>query len=513
MTEMDRRTFLGRGAAFAGAGLFGSTALETLTNRSALAKDRRSTRNPYGPLRPVKDGTSGREILALPPGFEYVTFGFIGSTMSDGNITPLALDGMAAFPHPSDRKLVRLIRNHEDRNPQGAGSNPAKPGETGIYDTTAGGGTSTLDFDPRRGRLVRDFISLKGTIVNCSGGYALGYRGWLTGEEMVTTFAQRHGYVFFTPVGRGPRDSKGGDPIVPMGRFSHEAVTTDQRTGVVYETEDPGSGVGAGFYRYIPNRPRDLRAGGKLQMLGVDGRPQADLRKGQTPGRSLPVTWFDIDDVDPDVESNLDPASVFGQGYGQGGAKFNRLEGVFADGKGAVYFASTSGGDAPNGDVNPDGYQEGFGQIWRYRPARGHGHGNGHGKNNGGHHGRGEELTLVYESDRAEALDSPDNLCVTPRGGLMICEDDASSALVDTHPLAPGIEHVNRLVGFSRKGGVFEFAVNRLSESELAGATFSPDGRTLFFNIFGESEGPVAPYEGNEGMTVAVTGPWHKGPL
>jgi len=83
--------------------------------------------------------------------------------MSDGNVTPLGLDGMAAFPHAYDRKLVRLIRNREDRKAAGAGSNPVTPVEAGsVYDPAAGGGTSTLDFDPRRGRLVRDFVSLKG---------------------------------------------------------------------------------------------------------------------------------------------------------------------------------------------------------------------------------------------------------------------------------------------------------------------------------------------------------------
>ena len=47
-----------------------------------------------------------------------------------------------------------------------------------------------------------------------------------------------------------------------------------------------------------------------------------------------------------------------------------------------------------------------------------------------------------------------------------------------------------------------------LNGSELAGACFSPSGRTLFFNIFGRArfdEDPV------EGMTCAVTGPWHRG--
>ena len=61
-------------------------------------------------------------MLALPAGFSYVTFGHIASRMSDGHLTPLALDGMAAFRGP--RGTVRLIRNHEDRNLPGEGSVP-----------------------------------------------------------------------------------------------------------------------------------------------------------------------------------------------------------------------------------------------------------------------------------------------------------------------------------------------------------------------------------------------------
>jgi uncharacterized protein len=38
--------------------------------------------------------------------------------------------------------------------------------------------------------------------------------------------------------------------------------------------------------------------------------------------------------------------------------------------------------------------------------------------------------------------------------------------------------------------------MNRVSGSELAGACFSPDGRTLFVNIQ------------HQGLTVAIDGPW-----
>jgi len=66
--------------------------------------------------------------------------------------------------------------------------------------------------------------------------------------------------------------------------------------------------------------------------------------------------------------------------------------------------------------------------------------------------------------------------------------------------------NVNRLIGISPAGEAFEFAVNRLNSAEFAGACFSPSGRTLFANIFGNG------LRGS-GMTVAITGPWAAGPL
>ncbi|HVL03625.1 MAG TPA: alkaline phosphatase PhoX, partial [Acidimicrobiales bacterium] len=105
-------------------------------------------------------------------------------------------------------------------------------------------------------------------------------------------------------------------------------------------------------------------------------------------------------------------------------------------------------------------------------------------------------------------LDSPDNLLVTTRGGILLCEDDASGADNDTHPLAPGIVDVNRLIGIEvrARAEAFEFAVNRLNDSEFAGACFSPDGEVLFVNIFGDASP-------DSGMTCAITGPWSNGPL
>ncbi len=494
MTALDRRQFLVRGAALAGGTVVASSGWAGLTTRLAAAAPTGQRGNgrkgDYGPLRPVAadNERGGLEYLALPNGFSYVVLSRIGDAMSDGNPTPAQLDGMAAFAGPGG--TVRLIRNHEIRNadqvPVGG------PIET-RYDPAANGGTTTLDYDSHRRELVRDFISLNGTVVNCAGGKGLGDRSWITGEEIISTAAngKKHGYNFEVPLDRtGPALT---EPIVAMGRFAHEAVATDPASGNVYQTEDAGSGRGSGFYRYLPNNPSNLLAGGRLQMLAIVREPKADLRDGRAVGASLPVTWVDIDapDADPLTATNADglrsgTSGPFAEGYAEGGAKFNRLEGIWW-GTDSVFFVSTSGGDAKNPEApNADGYREGYGQVWEYRPLD-------------------SSLVLIYQSPSAQALDSPDNLVVTPRGGLLLCEDDASRD-GDTHPLAPGISDVNRLIGLTQAGKAFEFAVNRYNDTEFAGACFSPDGKTLFVNIFGA--GTVG-----SGMTVAIRGPWTRGAL
>jgi uncharacterized protein len=482
MSLMDRRAFIARGIAATGGGALSAVALERLASRAALADKGGNHPSSYGEPTPQPD-QRGINVLALPAGFSYVTFGHIASRMSDGNLTPLALDGMAAFQGP--RGTVRLIRNHEDRNPARLGS---VPHDRHTYDESAGGGTTTLDYDPRSRRLVRDYVSLSGSHVNCAGGFGLRRKSWLTGEETVfgpnfaaNPFDERHGYVFEVPLHRGPHDSA-SRPLKAMGRFMHEALATDERSGVVYETEDPGSGRGAGFYRFTPRDKHNLAKGGKLEILGIKGAKTYDARADQTRGRPLPVRWIEIEDPDPEYTTEGDSRGVFLQGRAKGACLFNRLEGCWADGD-SIYFVSTSGGDKKNGDVNTDGYEEGYGQIWEYRQ-------------------RDEKLVLHYESPGGDVMDSPDNLTVTPRGGLLACEDDASDS---------NAEHVNRLIGISPRGEAFTFAVNQF-DCELAGVCFSPDGRTVFVNLYGDSTGTPGEHA-DEGMTCAITGPWRNGPL
>jgi secreted PhoX family phosphatase len=478
MSTLDRRSFLTRGAAAAGSAVAGTTLFQTLGSAAGAAPVPRHQASPnrhgeggYGPLARAAD-QNGDEILALPDGFEYVTFSKIGETMSDGTPVPVAHDGMGAFKARGHRTL--LIRNHEVRTGPGTVPGSAQAPADTKYDELGVGGTVSLLFNARRGELETHFVSFAGSIVNCAGGIAYQDAGWLTSEETVAGpnqgWAKKHGYNFLVTVGAtGPEVSPA---LTAMGRFAHEAVATDPRTGIVYETEDDGND--SGFYRFVPADPRDPTAGGTLEMLAIAGQPQRTMITGQQVGLSLPVEWVPIADPDPDLEGGATAVAL--QGIGAGGALFNRLEGIWYDkATRGFYFNSTSGGNAA------------MGQVWHYSP-------------------RSELLTLFFESPGGSVLDSPDNLLVTPRGGVLLCEDDASGADNDTHPLAPGIEDVNRLIGINPAGEAFEFAVNVLNDAEFAGATFSADGQVLFVNIFGDGSP-------GSGMTCAITGPWHRGAL
>ena len=480
---MDRRNFLKHTSATVG-GIVTAATIGTLTAHSARATSREREDSgargsgraaaTYGPLKRTPD-QNGVEVLALPEGFQYVTFGKSGEAMSDGSITPRNHDGMTCFPVSKD--IVRLIRNHEVRNSAGDFTLGVVGPEDTRYDSKGMGGCVTLDFDTRRKELVRDFVSLNGTIINCSGGLTYNDTGWLTCEESVNGPAQGfdkpHGFTFF--VSKDAAFPAQAQPITAMGRFVKEAAVADNASGIVYQTEDDKNN--SGFYRFIPYDAADLMSGGVLQMLAVSNTPNYDTRTRQVVGAEMPVEWVTIDNPNPETISST--TSCFGQGFAKGGARFNRLEGVFRGDAGSMYFTSTSGGDARRG------------QLWHFIP----------GFSGGG------TLVLVYESPASSALDSPDNICVTRNGAILICEDDTySSKDGDTHDLASGIREVNRLIGLGRDGEPFEFAVNIYNSSEFAGACFSPDGEILFVNIFGDDAI-------NSALTCAIWGPWCNGPF
>lgn len=452
MSTAARRTFLTR-AAMAGAAI---TLPLTALRASTWCGGAIGEVPGYGPLRPVPDDATGLPLLQLPEGFRYVSFGWTGDPLTNGRATPPGHDGMAAFA-ASDGQ-VRLVRNHEvEVQPAFDDSNRFDPG--------AGGGVTTVTFDPASHRLVHAAVSLSGTLRNCAGG-ATPWGSWLSCEESVlgpadhVALTKSHGYVFEVPSsGRST-----AEPLRAMGRFVHEAVTVDPATGIVYETEDAHL---AGLYRFLPDTPGRLADGGRLQMLAVRGRPRADLRTGERERVPMGVYWVDIDTPDVGTVGRGSEPTVYAQGRRGGGATFARLEGAAcADGR--IYVTSTSGGTAR------------MGQVWELSPAA-------------------DELRLIFESPGRDVLNMPDNLTVSPRGGLVLCEDGTAN------PCVHALTREGHIARFARNNVLLAGERNGLRgdyrASEFAGATFSPDGAWLFLNVQ------------NPGITVAITGPWEAGPL
>jgi uncharacterized protein len=493
MTNLTRRTLLKGGAA----GAVGLALAGPFEGFLAHAARGRPTSPGYGPLLPVADPRGGVVRLELPAGFQYRSFHPRGTVLADGSVLPGRHDGMATFPGPNGRTI--LVRNHEINGNRVSMTPNATTGPfferplgdgVGGYDPKANGGTVNVEVDSE-GRVHASWISLEGTQMNCAGGMTP-WGSWLTCEETVNgprvgndftgtqnTLDKDHGYVFEVPA----NGESNTIPIKNMGRFAHEAAVPEPNGKYVYLTED-NFGFPSGFYRYaIPNKPkRDgyLADGGKLQMLAVVGRPNAELDLHQVPGTRYDVTWVDIDDPDPDMDgmtNNEAIVAVGDQGRAKGAAHFSRLEGAtYADGR--IYFTSTQGGEADtvlgsNGtyEVVNDGYGRGRGQVWAYQPGP-------------------ERLTCVYQSPGSSTLDLPDNVTTSANGTLLLCEDGTGD---------------NFLRGLTTEGELFTFARNAdpgQFGQEFAGARFSPDFQTLFVNI-----------QSSSGYSIAIWGPWADGPF
>ncbi len=461
MAIYSRRRFL------AGLGAISAAAASPFASRLAAADARAAaTAVPgYGPLQPDSE-----DLLNLPDGFHYRVISRVGQDMDDGFVVPGLADDMHAFPAARGRTI--LVRNHELNPESSQTAFRAMKGQLSdaqlarIYDPSAGrGGVTTLVVDTASGRVEGQFLTLAGTLRNCSGG-ATPWGSWISCEEIVIGAGQygarrEHGYNFEVPATATSLVEP--LPLKAMGRFNHEAVAVDARTGVVYQTEDRDGSL---LYRFLPDERERLAAGGRLQALVIRDLPgvltgnRRDAAIAFPPGRRFAVDWVDLDDV---TSPNDD---LRHQGRARGAAVFVCGEGmtveVDAAGDGTcIWFVCTTGGP------------HGLGQLWCYRPAASEG-----GGDERRHPGT---IELGVEPRSIDLLRNGDNLTLAPFGDLLVCEDNAIA------------QHI---VGITASGGMYRFAANARRDSEFAGVTFSPDGSTLFVNLQ------------KPGLTFAVKGPW-----
>jgi secreted PhoX family phosphatase len=441
--SVSRRSFLhGTGAVIAAGSL------------SQVVQSRASAQGPqnrggYGALIPDPAG-----LVDLPAGFSYRIFSREGDALSGGGVVPGCHDGMAAFSALFFGDF--LVRNHEI-NPEDAEEDGtvtvAKP--KGItYDPDGTGGTTTLVVNG--GRVLQSKISLAGTLDNCAGG-PTPWGTWLSCEETTETLSKPHGYIFeVDPWTRG-----NPEPIKAMGRFEHEAVAFD-RDGTAYLTEDTSEPYGL-IYRYQPRqrlRGRgSLHAGGALSALQVEG-VTADLSEVTEAGTVLPVKWVEIENVDPGDKD----APTREQGIGKGATPIQKAEGAWRGRDGSIWFtASYAVGPTPEDPEDAPTVNAHSGQIWKYDPRK-------------------DKLELVAIFPLGTPWDGPDNITVGPHGFAVACSDG---------------EDEQFLIGVSDDGKVWPLARNANGDDEFTGATFSPDGRTLYANI-----------QGAPAFTLAITGPW-----
>ncbi len=451
---ISRRRFLSVTGAGAAALLVGAWPLGAYQARAQSGQ--LSETIGYGPL--VDKGE-----LRLPAEFHYQVISRQGIPKRDGRPTPGVFDAMGAFPGEPRSDTTILIRNHENRERPGEIKVVTGPGLE-YNESSFGGNTKVVvrrDKAPGTDAfgnqvytymVVDQFAILGGTSTNCAGGMRSPQR-WLSCEEVVKrTNGKKHVYTFEIDA-----RTDGPVPAIPLpqlGRFVHEAAI--ERAGIIYETEDRGlqpdpvlGTIGACFYRYIPE-PRGggvplAATTGPLQALAIKGEPHVNMDTGRVPDVQYPVEWVPVPEPDheDDTDNRRDRAPGFTptriQAQDNGAAYFDRQEGMWAGpgDQAKVYFDCTTGG------------AQNLGQVWEYDAGR-------------------ETLTLIYESVDRNMLENPDNVVVVPQTqDIFLCEDSSGEQFVR---------------GVTQDGQIYNFAQTTVNDTEFCGATFDPDGQTLYLN-------------------------------
>ncbi|MGH9270678.1 MAG: alkaline phosphatase PhoX, partial [Ilumatobacteraceae bacterium] len=233
----------------------------------------------------------------------------------------------------------------------------------------------------------------------------------------------------------------------------------DPRTGIVYLTEDASRPNGL-VYRCLPTQTRgrygSLRAGGMLEaMRCTDGGTfVADLSAYSVPGTTLTLGWVPV----PDPMAMTTPTRAQLPEV----TRSRKFEGAWWGAREGYIVASY----ARNSDGSVGQHD---GQVWRLDPRR-------------------NTLTLdvhfgLNPDYAGDHPDGPDNITVSPWGGLILAEDGEGTQL---------------LQAVTPDGVTVPFARNARDDGEFTGACFGQDRDVLYANL-------QAP-----GITFAISGPFRR---
>ena len=416
---MDRRTFISLSAILP---FFGLTNLISCFSKESIT----NTNLKIDP----------NNIIDLHPSLKYRIISEKDLIMSDGFKVPGLADGMGSFL--VDNNIV-LVRNHEIVPQHGMRVGPFQNVNEQIavlgskhYDEKAIGGTTNIVLDKDSKKVLKEYLSLSGTMQNCAGGVTP-WNTWLSCEENVNVKRNSeiaHGYVFEVDPSKPTLESP--KPLKKMGRFNHEAVAFD-RFNNAYLTEDRNDGL---IYKFVPKNPSSLEEG---ELFALKVKDLRDARNWYFPIVNLNTThqidWVKIEDYDPDEDT------VRHEGISKGATVFARPEGIISDSE-SVYICCTSGGNLRKGQIF---------KINTILPQQ-------------------SSVELWYEVQDNSSLNMPDNIVISPWGDIIVCEDNSDR---------------NRLWGLTPNGNPYLIAQNSYSGSEFAGACFSPIDNTMFVNIQG----------------------------
>ena len=259
------------------------------------------------------------------------------------------------------------------------------------------------------------------------------------------TLQKDHGYVFEVFPAEVSRQVP--RPITAWGRAVWEGAEIGPDRASAYLTEDTKGGL---FFRWTAPAGVTLHAGIADQLGPQDGVLQAAqlVRDGEALGhcgqlteadlgKAYPVRWIDGGEDRQAQESEL--RTQF-----PGATQHRKIEGVWtaADGQGLFFTLSrTSEGEFP-------GVVADQGMVVYYSFAE-------------------QTMTRVEHWAVGDYVDSPDNITVSPWGGVVIAEDGSDP---------------NHLVAFTERTGSVALAKDLAERGEWAGPCFGTGG-TLFANV------------------------------